>query len=272
MKKKAFDLSVFSVAIIIITILLSACGSGNNVDPNGGTTKPNENASTTVPTTVENASDSQNDKSDAVYSYYHCFIAYEEDSDAENNLTPGYLYFREDWDSEIKLLLAKMLKKGCFAEFKNSVYCITEDNEIIEVSKTDGSYNTVYTAKHGSIDYLSSVVCVNRFIYFNDGKYIIELDPISNKCVEKIKCDKEICAIHPGGDVIRVNELSIYCDICGSEGEYFIYTVGSEDEGYESYWHHPETGKDEKVDINYVFTYGGDFKEEYNHLGWKVNK
>lgn len=274
MERKHFDFSVFAVAIIIIAILFSACSIEKNVDPNGGTTKPNENTdiSTTESTTNENVSNSENDnKDDEVYEYYQCFVVGEEEYAVKNNLTPGYLYFHEDWDSEIKLLLAKKMKIDV-ADFKNSVYGITEDNEIIEVNKTDGSYKSVYTAKYGSIDYLSNVVCVNRYIYFNDGKYIVELDPITNECVEKIKCDKKIAAIYPGGDIMVVNELSIYCDICGPEGEYFLYTVGSEDEGYESYWHHPETGKDELIDINYVFTYGGDFKEEYNHLGWKVEK
>lgn len=266
MNKKIFDFSVFAVAVIIISILFSACGS--NADP----VDSEEESNTSAPIVSENVSDSDNDEYDSVYEYYQCFVAWEGEMADENNLTPGYLYFREDWESEIRLLLAKKIKDGTLADFKNSVYVITDEDEIIEVSKIDGSYKTVYTAKHGSIDYISGVRCVNRYVYFNDGNYIIELDPITNECTEKLESDKKIISIIPGGDVIKYNEYAIYCDICGGEGEYFIWIAGSEDEGYESYWHHPETGEDELIDLNYVFTYGGDFKEEYNHLGWKVKK
>ena len=275
MKNKLLYLTFVSV-IIILAVFLSACGDGNKVDPSENTTNPNKSTtiSTTEPITSESVSNFENGaESNEVYEYYQCVFADEGQYSAEKNMTPSYLYFHENiFSEEYKLLLAKKLKNGNLAEFKNCVYVITEEDEIIEVSKIDGTYKIVYEAKYGTIDYISSVNCVNRYVYFNDGNYIIELDPITNECVEKIKCDRNIVAIHPGGDVMVINDLSIYCDICGPDGEYFIYTVGSEEEGYESYWHHPETGEDELIDINYVHTYGGDFKEEYNHLGWKVDK
>ena len=261
MKKNTFGFSVFTVFLIIIGILFSACS--NNADP----VDPNEGNDTSTPVISGNASASENDE---LYSYGRCFVA-PSDNDETRDCTPGYLYMNYGIGN-YKLLLAKKLKECPVAEFKNSLYAATEENEIIEVSKIDGSYKIVYTAKHGSIDYISSVVCVNRYVYFNDGNYIIELDPLTNKCEEKLESNKKICAIQAGGEAIKKYDHSFYCDICGNEGEYFIWTIGSEDDGYESYWHHPETGEDELIDINLVFTYGSDWQEEYNKLGWKVEK
>lgn len=281
MEKKTFRFSAFAAIIIIIGILFSACGIGSD-DPSQDTTETghitNENTidydeSSSAPIISENTSNSKNEeKVEEVYEYYQCFVAGEGEYYIENNLTPGYLYFHEDWDSEIKLLLAKKLKTMNGAEFKNSIYVITGENEIIEVSKTDGSYKAIYTAKYGTIDYISSINCFNRYVYFNDGEHIVELDPINNECKEILKTDKKICVIKPGGDVLNTYDNGVYCDICGPDGEYFIYTVGSEEEGYESYWHHPETGTNEQIDINYIFTYGKGFNEGYTHLSWKVEK
>lgn len=289
MERTRFDFSAVAVALIVIAILFSACSMGKNVDPNGGTTKPNESISTTEPTTKpdeiitttepttsENESDSEeDDEIEAIYSYHQCLIAPSDDYSIEllgtQDFPSGYLLIQEDWKSEYELLLAQKMKKTDYlAEFKNSVYGVTENNEIIEVNKTDGSYKTVYTAKHGSIDYISGVICVNRYVYFNDGNYIIELDPVTNKCTEKFKSDKGIYRIFAGGDVVKLNDLSFYCDTCLEREDYFIWQ-DSKDENY--YWHHPETGKDELIDNFFnVHTYG-DYLDRYQDLYiWKVEK
>lgn len=278
MKEKAFDFSAFAVAIIIIAILFSACSIGNNADPSGGTTKPNENTgiSTTEPTTDDSASDLENNKENKrIFNYDQCLVAPADEYSIEllgtKDFTPGYLLIQDDWESEYELLLAKKMKKTDYlAEFKSSVYGVTESNEIIEVSKIDGSYKTVYTAKHGTINYISGVVCVNRYVYFNDGNYIIELDPVTNECTEKLKSDKGIYRIFAGGDVIRINDLSFYCDTCLERDDYFIWQ-DNEDENY--YWHHPETGEDELIEnMDYVHTYGWNIDEYQDLFVWKVKK
>ena len=210
-----------------------------------------------------------------IFEYSQCMVAPADEYSIEllgtQDFTPGHLLIQEDWESEYELLLAKKIKKTDYlAEFKSVVYAVTENNEIIEVSKTDGSYKTVYTAKHGSIDYISSVNCFYRYVYFSDGNYIIGLDPVTNECTEKLKSDKGIYRIFAGGDVIKLNDLSFYCDTCLEREDYFIWQ-DNENENY--YWHHPETGEDELIEnMDYVHTYGWNIDEYQDLFVWKVEK
>lgn len=277
MKNKAFDGSVLAIALVIIGILFSACSIGNNVDSNEKSTTPNGNPDiiTTEPVRKKNINTSENDEeNEFVYVYNQCFVAPYDEYSIElletQNFTPGYLLIKEDWEkNEYKVLLAKKFKDMDGAEFKNSVYVVTEENEIIEVSKTDGSYKTVYTAKHGSIDCISDIACLNRYVYFNDGNYIIELDPLTNECTEKLKSDKGIYDIYSGGDVFKLNDSSFYCDTCLERDDYFIW----QDNDKNFYWHHPETGEDEPIeDINNLHTYDSFAGEYLDLFFWKVEK
>ena len=275
MKEKGFGLSAFAVAIIIIAVLFSAC-SFNSVDSSEKTTNPDEIITTTEPTTGDKGNTFENDeKIEPVFNYAQCMVAPVDEYSIEllgtQKFTPGYLLFHEDDESEYELLLAKKMKATDYlAEFKSVVYGVTESNEIIEVSKKDGSFKTVYTARHGSINYISDVNCFYRYVYFNDGDYIIELDPVTNECTEKLKSDKGVYRIFAGGDVIKINDISFYCDTCLEEEDYFIWQ-DNEEENY--YWHHPETDEDELIEnMDNVYTYGWNIDAYQDLFIWKVEK
>lgn len=257
MKKKSFDYSAFAVALVIIAILLSACGVGNDVDTNESITKPITSNSTTIttePTTIEDVSDSESstnhdDPATFQFTTHDCFVAHDDPLVIEYlqsyDCTPGYVYFKKAVYGEIKQLFEKKSKLMDIAELVSKVYVVTEDNEVVKVNKEDGTYKTVYKSQYGSINQISYYGLESKYLLFNDGDYIIKLNPSNDECSVAAHSNNGISVIYGcGGDF---DEIGFYCKDCNEE------FVVWEDVDYNTFWYHPEKDKNEKIDWNELY-------------------
>ena len=242
MKKEAFDLSAFAITLMIIAILLSACGVGNSIGPNESTTVP------------ESTIDETSTDDEIEFSSYDCFVAPDPEDLPElveyydsYDCVAGYLYFNKDVYGEIKLLLAKKAKQQIpihnLSETKDKVFIVTEDDEIVSVNKQDGSYKTIYKAQYGSIDLTSSNCWRDKFLYYTDGDYIIRIDSSTDESKVYTHSDNGITILSSSDDFGKV-EGYFYCETCCDNRDGLIWT----DNDYNCYWYHPETGENEKFD------------------------
>ena len=244
MKKKVLHLSAF--VVILMAILLSAC----SINSNKNTTDPNStpSTSTTKPTNTV-----------AAFGNWDCFVAPDPEESPDDvdyyesyDCTPGYLYFKKNVYGEVKPLFEKYLKTEDFEEIKNKVYVITEDNEVVKINKEDCSYETVYNAQYGAIDIkvIGREEPDSKYLYFDDGDYIVRLTTSNEKCEIITHSDNGISNIYGGGKgSFDDAEGCYFCDICGNGDEFFVWA--DNDDNY--YWYHPETGTSEKVDGNLYF-------------------
>lgn len=246
MKKKIFDFSVLAVSIIIIGILFSACSISKNIDPNVNTTDPESISSenSTKDDSVANENFTSTNTSGIQFTVDDCFIASDDPYVIEYyesyDCTPGYVYFEKRVFGEIRPLFEKYLKITDIAELVNKIYVVTDDNEVVKVNKEDGSYETVYKPLHGSIDDLAYISEESKYVYFNDGAYIIKLNPSNEEYNIVTRSDYDIFRIYGGGgDFDKSGDF--YCEDCNEE--YVVW----EDMDYNFYWYHPETEKIEKV-------------------------
>ena len=195
-----------------------------------------------------------------------CFIAPDPEIDPYNvefyksfDCVPGYLYFKKDVFGEITLLLDKKFKElwmiGYFQD-ENTFWGISEDNELLKVSKIDGSYDVLYTPQYGEVsnfyqsDFVENKNGVGesgRFLYLMDGDYDIVILETSTDEYDIFHSDKKIVKYWWAGfqeDHIHNDFDDAYvCDICGYDGKYVIW----EDIDGNYFWYHPETGENEPL-------------------------
>lgn len=244
MNKKSFDLSAFAVAIIIIAILFSACTNGKD----NGNEKPNN---------ITNEDVVYDEDTTVVrFSLWDCFIAHDPKENTEMvvyqesyGCTPGYLYFYREVYGEVKLLLPVKLKQSNdIFEMEDKVYAVTENDEVVKVNKRDGSYETVYKPQYGSIDIHIGQSYDLKYLYFNDGDYIVRLNTSSEEYDIPVHSENGIRWVSAAGCVYNDGE-HFYCDVCGENNDYFIW----EDKKNNIYWYHPEKGKSEQVEENELY-------------------
>lgn len=250
MNKKAFDFSAFAVALIIIAILFSACSSGSDPVDTG----ENNND----PEIVENdaASEEPVYNENVTFSHLDCFIAddpYVDPSFVEStesyDCIPGYIYFEKEVYGEVRLLYDnKKLRIPDFNDVIDKMYVFTEDNEVVKINKADRSYETVYKAQYGDIYSFSYFDYDYTYMFFTDGDYVVRLNQKTEECKVITKLDEKVELWHGliGGRDLFPRENFFYCDICGGGDECFVWN----DEDYNFYWYHPETGVSEKVDLD----------------------
>lgn len=246
MNKKAFDFSAFAVALIIIAILFSACSS-NPVD-----TGENNNDPEIIVNDAASADSEYNENVN--FDYFDCFIAYDPylyphmvESLEAYDCIPGYIYYEKEVYGEIRLLFDKKLKINNFEDVKDKLYVVTQDNELVKINKADRSYETVYKAQYGEIEAFSYFDYDNTYMFLSDGGYIVRFNQKTEESKVITKLDKKLDfqGLIPGREFFPREDF-FYCDKCGGGDECFVW----EDEEYNRYWYHPETGVSEKVNPN----------------------
>lgn len=241
MKKKSLNFSVFAVIIIVFAILFTACSIGSD-DPNINTTEPN-----TITETGENTDSNNTDT--VKFSTRDCFVAQDDPIVIEYlesyDCVPCYVYFKKNVFGEIKQLFDKKSKLFDIAETVSKVYVVTEDNEFVRVNKKDGTYETVYKPQYGSIDQISYVASNSKYILFNDGDYIVKLNPNNEEYSIATHSDNGISVIYGcGGDF---DKIGFYCKDCNEE-----YVVWEDVDG-NTFWYHPEKDENEIIDWSYLY-------------------
>ncbi|MCH5316582.1 MAG: hypothetical protein J1E05_01280 [Eubacterium sp.] len=245
MEKKHFTYSVLAITIIIIAILFSACSIGKNADPNENTTNSesisNENTTEASNTTSENTT--------SRFTTRDCFVAQDDPIVIEYlesyDCTPGYVYFKKAVYGETKQLFEKKAKLMDIAELVSKVYVVTEDNEVVKVNKEDGTYETVYKARYGSINQISYDASNSKYILFDDGDYIIKLNPNNEEYSIATHSNNGISVIYGcSGDF---DERGFYCKDCNEE------FVVWEDADHNTYWYHPEKDENEEIDWSELY-------------------
>lgn len=249
MNNKAFDFSAFAIALIIIAILFSACSSGS--DP----VDTDENKNDPEIVANDDASADPEYKENVTFSHLDCFIAYDPYIDSDlvewleaSDCIPGYIYFEKEVYGEIRLLFDKKLQIPDYVDVKDKIYVVTQDNELVKINKADRSYETVYKAQYGEIYSFSYFDYDYTYMFFTDGDYVVRLNQKTEECKVITKLDKKVELWHGliAGRDLFPRENFFYCDKCGGGDECFVWN----DEDYNYYWYHPETGVSEKIDQN----------------------
>lgn len=247
MKKNTFDFSAIAIALIIIAILFSACSSGNTSAEADENKKEQE--------IVANDIDSENTNynENVTFGYWDCFIAddpYVDPSFVEitesYDCIPGYIYYEKEVYGEVRLLYDnKKLQIPDYNDVKDKIYVFTEDNEVVKINKVDRSFETVYKAQYGEIYSFSYFDYDYTYMFFTDGDYVIRLNQKTEECKVITKLDEKVELWHGlvGGREFFPREDHFYCNICGGGDECFVWN----DEEYNYYWYHPETGESEFI-------------------------
>lgn len=248
-----FALFIFTVSL---ALMFSACNNSNYIDTNESANHTNSisNENSSAPDNISDTSITNPTNTVSSFGNWSCFVAPDPEEDPDNveyyesyDCTPGYLYFKKSVYGEVKPLFEKHLKTEDFVEIKNKVYVITDDDELVRVNKEDCSYETIYKAQYGSIDIkvIGREEPDSKYLYFDDGNYIVRLNTSNEKCEIVTKSDNGISKIYGGGEgSFDDAEGCFFCNICGDSEEFFVWA--DKDENF--YWYHPETGKNEKVE------------------------
>lgn len=256
MERKHFDFSAFAVAIIIIAILFSACSIGNRDLTNENTSEPSNIVDENTTGSENVASEIYTNPHDIPGSFFDiwdCFIASDPEEDPVSveifdsyDCTPGYVYFAKELYGEIKPLFEKKCKPEFLAELIDKIYVITEDNEVVKITKEDEKNETIYKSQYGTIDSMHFDRAISRYMYFSDGDYIIRLDPKNDQCTVVTHSDNGIRDIRgSGGSYDKVG--AFYCEKCNEE-----YVVWEDTDG-NTYWYHPETDINEKINYDDLY-------------------
>ena len=249
MNKNAFDFSAFAVALIIIAILFSACSSGSDPVDTG----ENNNDPEIIANDADPADPEYNEN--VTFGYLDCFIAddpyvdpYIVELTESYDCIPGYIYFEKEVYGEIRLLFDKKLQIPSYVDAKDKIYVVTQDNELVKINKADRSYETVYKAQYGEIYSFSYFDYDYTYMFFTDGDHVVRLNQKTEECKVITKLDKEVELWHGliAGRDLFPREDFFYCVKCGGGDECFVWN----DEEYNYYWYHPESGVNEKVDPN----------------------
>ena len=263
---------MYKIFLISLTsvLLLSGCSS---YDRDIDLTPSNiETTTTTAATTAEVTTSFPLLIKD--YRSGDCFIA----PDPETNpsaaevydsydCTVGYVYYVDKVRPvERRLLVDKKFKAVGIFQTNLVFYGITEENELLKVNKSDGSYEIVYTSQNGNITELNSSLLVTekngvylhekgRLLYIVDGKDIVIMETNTGK-YEIVHSDNGVVRTWWAGyqeEIAAFHEDAYICGECGYNGNYVIW----EDNESNFFWYHPETGEIEqlKVGDDDVFTY-----------------
>ena len=194
--------------------------------------------------------------------YSSCFIAPDPNTDPESvkfydsyDCTPGYLYFN---NARKQLLLDKKFKEAGYFQNDQLFYGITEDNELIEVDKSSGQYETVYKSDDDvkELDYSSLVILDDkgnetdmkgRLLYIRTDNSIVIIER-ETKEYSVISCPDGVSEIRTVGwqeneKINNKNDDVYICEECGYDGNYVIWR----DNDGSWFWYHPETGENEPL-------------------------
>lgn len=194
-----------------------------------------------------------------------CFIAPDPTTDAElveffnsYGCEPGYIYFEEETFGRVALLLDKKCRDIAPHDwYQNGEYfwTVSEDNEIIKVSKREGTYEVLFAldAPDGEIyrfeytTFPDKVSEHGRLMYFaytdgyRDHLIILERDTDN---YETLSFHEGLQGFYTAGwqehmKAEGVDDEPYICEVCGYTGNYVIW------ENYynEFFWYHPETGE-----------------------------
>ncbi len=194
--------------------------------------------------------------------YSSCFIAPDPNTDPESvkfydsyDCTPGYLYFN---NARKQLLLDKKFKEAGYFQNDQLFYGITEENELIEVDKSSGQYETVYKSDDDvkELDYSCLVILDDkgnesdmkgRLLYIRTDNSIVIIER-ETKEYSVISCPDGVSEIRTVGwqeneKNNNKNDDVYICEECGYDGNYVIWR----DNDGSWFWYHPETGENEPL-------------------------
>ena len=171
---------------------------------------------------------------------------------------PGYVYFEEETFGRVALLLdrkCKDLSPHDWYQNEEYFWTVSEDNEIIKVSKREGTYEVLFAldAPDGDIYRFEYTTFPDipdrhgRLMYFayTDGYryYILILERDTDK-YDILHCTNGLQYFYAAGwqeymKAEGVDDEPYICEVCGYTGNYVIW----ENNYNEFFWYHPETGE-----------------------------
>ena len=232
-------------------LILAGCGGGIPAQNSG---QPDENDSSETEAEKDTAEEAATLDDELTRLEWECFVATpwaDPKFFAKHDLVDGYIYFQEDEDGDVELLLARKIKHIDFLQLANEMYVVSEEDELLKVNKRNGSYEVIYTAEFGSIDNLTYNE-EKTVLLFNDGNYIMWMNTTDGSYETLVVSDNGVSNIAPGDfatDVSDIFEGFYYCKDCGKNDKTIIWR----DNDNKTYWYHSDTGENEEIKWEEIF-------------------